>query len=122
MSYALEFAPDAMSQWRELDVGLQEAVLDALEVIAAASLVPGAGFPRHCVGSVRGTALRLHSVCAGGDETERFGCSSFREAIEVAPFASTDCRHLPQRHRMTGVFRVDTGSSDSREKLFQTKR
>lgn len=35
MSYALEFAPDARSQWRELDLGLQELVLDELDALTA---------------------------------------------------------------------------------------
>jgi hypothetical protein len=35
MSYALEFAPDAQSEWRELDVGLQELVLDELDALAS---------------------------------------------------------------------------------------
>ena len=36
MSSALEFAPDASSQWRELEVTLQELALDELERTAAA--------------------------------------------------------------------------------------
>ena len=35
MSYALEFAPDARSEWGELEVGLQELVLDELDALAA---------------------------------------------------------------------------------------
>jgi mRNA-degrading endonuclease RelE of RelBE toxin-antitoxin system len=34
MSYALDVAPDAQSQWRELDVELQEVVLDELDLLA----------------------------------------------------------------------------------------
>lgn len=34
MSYALEIAPDASSQWRELPVDLQEFVLDKLDRLA----------------------------------------------------------------------------------------
>jgi hypothetical protein len=34
MSYALEFAPDARSAWRGLDVAVQEAVLDELDRLA----------------------------------------------------------------------------------------
>ena len=35
MSYALEFAPDARSEWQELDFGLQELVLDELDAQTA---------------------------------------------------------------------------------------
>lgn len=35
MSYVPEFAPDAQSQWRELEVELQEVVLDELEILLA---------------------------------------------------------------------------------------
>ena len=34
MSYALEIAPDASSQWQELPVDLQEFVLDELDRVA----------------------------------------------------------------------------------------
>lgn len=36
MSFALEFAPDASSQWRELELTLQELTLDELDRTAAA--------------------------------------------------------------------------------------
>lgn len=35
MSFVPEFAPDAKSQWRELDPVLQEMVLDELELLLA---------------------------------------------------------------------------------------
>lgn len=34
MSYALAFAPDARSQWRELEPALQELALDEMDAIA----------------------------------------------------------------------------------------
>ena len=36
MSFALEFAPNASSQWRELELTLQELTLDELDRTAAA--------------------------------------------------------------------------------------
>jgi len=41
MSFELEIAPDARSQWRELEVELQELVLDELDRRAAEVLPPG---------------------------------------------------------------------------------
>ena len=35
MSFVPEFAPDALSQWRELDPELQEVVLDSIEALLA---------------------------------------------------------------------------------------
>jgi len=35
MSFTPDFVPDAKSQWRELDVELQEIVLDELEKLAS---------------------------------------------------------------------------------------
>ena len=35
MSFVPEFAPDALSQWRELEPGLQELVLDGVEHVLA---------------------------------------------------------------------------------------
>jgi hypothetical protein len=37
MSFVPEFAPDAKSQWRELEVELQELVLDEMERLATNS-------------------------------------------------------------------------------------
>lgn len=36
MSYALAFAPDARTQWQELDPWLQELVLDEADLVASA--------------------------------------------------------------------------------------
>lgn len=35
MSFALDFAPDAKSQWRDLEIEVQEVVLDEMERLAA---------------------------------------------------------------------------------------
>ena len=40
MSYIPQFAPDAKSEWHELDVELQEAVLDQIEQIASNPPLP----------------------------------------------------------------------------------
>lgn len=35
MSFVPAFAPDAQSQWRDLDIQLQELVLDEMETLAS---------------------------------------------------------------------------------------
>ena len=57
MNFALEFAPDAKSQWRELEVELQEVSLDALDSFAANSAAMPDGICRQRVECYHGGDL-----------------------------------------------------------------